>query len=575
MTGIYLPEAQDDKLARDQFLNYSVSDNLDVLGATLEETFYYNPFVSLSRQMVLKHQQKIGNKLGKDEWSASDYYRDGLTYPEQGLTEGAAKAIAESYDQRQERKEIFSRAQGGVGMGIAKFGVSLVGSMLDPLNIASAFVPGAAIRTFVNARRAMKAGESIKTTRLLQESLFKSGQTGKRVAFGAGEGMAGAALVEPIILSTAEAEQDKDYTILDSFLNVTIGGILGGGLHAVGGKISDRMLKAKQETVELAARTAISQKVRGQSVEVNPILDADGNIVQRKFDPNNDEPQIVNFADERSVARTLDDIDNEFKLDIKAKGVKLPDIISPKIKEPKRFSTWVKERKINSKDRMIKDLEQELDKYSFNFKKNDADSIDVLARDATEAGYFVDEPTESDFISALRDDISGNKRYSEYDADAVQTFMQAKELRRYADENGINYKGVSDEDFMASIKQDDQFNAYYEEMKGRTDVEDGLSTEDFNLAMQEQYSAKNEYDEAIDPEAFVLFDGPEKTSRDLDLKELDVEEQQLLNEVSHLQKSDLITEADAEEIRIANQDVERAETSFGNAAEAAARCLVR
>ena len=346
-------------------------------------------------------------------------------------------------------------------------------------------------------------------------------------------------------------------------------------MHAVGGKISDRMLKAKQETVELAARTAISQKVRGQSVEVNPILDADGNIVQRKFDPNNDEPQIVNFADERSVARTLDDIDNEFKLDIKAKGVKLPNIISPKIKEPKRFSTWVKERKINSKDRMIKDLEQELDKYSFNFKKNDADSIDVLARDATEAGYFVDEPTESDFISALRDDISGNKRYSEYDADAVQTFMQAKELRRYADENGINYKGVSDEDFMASIKQDDQFNAYYEEMKGRTEVEDGLSTEDFNLAMQEQYSAKNEYDEAIDPEAFVLFDGPEKTSRDLDLKELDVEEQQLLNEVSHLQKSDLITEADAEEIRIANQDVERAETSFGNAAEAAARCLVR
>jgi len=173
MTGIYLPEAQDDKLARDQFLNYSVSDNLDVLGATLEETFYYNPFVSLSRQMVLKHQQKIGNKLGKDEWSASDYYRDGLSYPEQGLTEGAAKAIADSYDQRQERKEIFSRAQGGVGMGIAKFGVSLVGSMLDPLNIASAFVPGAAIRTFVNARRAMKAGESIKRNRLLQESLFK------------------------------------------------------------------------------------------------------------------------------------------------------------------------------------------------------------------------------------------------------------------------------------------------------------------------------------------------------------------------------------------------------------------
>jgi hypothetical protein len=575
MTGIYLPEAQDDKLARDQFLNYSVSDNLDVLGATLEETFYYNPFVALSRQMVLKHQQKIGNKLGKDEWAASDYYRDGLVYPEDGLTEGAAKAIAQSYDQRQERKEIFSRAEGGIGMGVARFGVSLVGSMLDPLNIASAFVPGAAIRSFVNARRAIKAGDKINKTRLMQQSLFKSGETGKRIAYGGVEGMAGAALVEPLILSTAEAEQDKDYTILDSFLNVTIGGVLGGGLHAVGGKISDKMLQAKRETVVTVLNASIAQKNSGRPVEINAVLNADGSLKQRQFDPRFDEPKIVNFDDEKSVVRALEDIDNEFKLDIKTKGVKFPNIINPKIKPPKRFSIWVKERGINSNDRMIGDFDAKIKKGGSFYKKQGGQSIDVLADDAMEAGYFYKRPTESEFIDVLVDDIQGNKRYSELDESALTTYQQAKELRRYADENNIKYKGVSDEDFMAQIRQDQEFNAYYEEMMGRTEVEDGISTEDFNAALEEQRSLKNQYDEAIDPDSFAFFEGPPQPIRDLDLKELDVEQTQLLNEVEHLQKSNLITESDAEEIRIANQDVERAETSFSSAAEAAARCIVR
>jgi hypothetical protein len=35
MAGLYLPEAQDDANLRNNFLDYSVSDNLDVLGATL------------------------------------------------------------------------------------------------------------------------------------------------------------------------------------------------------------------------------------------------------------------------------------------------------------------------------------------------------------------------------------------------------------------------------------------------------------------------------------------------------------------------------------------------------------
>ena len=235
--------------------------------------------------------------------------------------------------------------------------------------------------------------------------------------------------------------------------------------------------------------------------------------------------------------------------------MQLPDIISPKIKPTKRFSTWLRERKIDPKDRMIGEFDERIRGGASLYKKEGAQSIDVLASDATEAGYFYSKPTEGEFIEALEEDILGNKRYSELDEIELRTYRQAVELRRYADENGINYRGVSDEDFMAQIRQDQQFNAYYEEMMGRTEVEDGISTEDFNAASEEQRSIQNQYDEFIDREGFAFFEGSLQPIRDLDLKELDVEQTQLLNEVEHLQKSNLITESDAEEIKIANQDV--------------------
>ena len=574
MSGLYLPETQDDSIARDDFLNYSVSSNLDVLSTTLKETFYYNPFMSGMRNVMLRVHQKSGETIDKETWKNSEYYRDGLSYPESGLTKTAAMFIANRFDERAERQEILSRARGGFGMGAARFGTALVGSMLDPLNVAASFLPGAAVRTFVNARRAAKTKESVTLGRVAKESAFQTGKTGKRFVAGAGEGIAGAALVEPIILSTAELEQDKDYTLLDSFLNITIGGILGGGLHVVGGKFSDRLQKARKETLEAALKASIAQKTSGKPVQVQSILDADGNLKPRKYDPKNREPEFVNFADEKSMLRTLDDIDNEFKLNIKTKGVKFPDIISPRIKQPKRFSTWVREKGINSKDRMIKEFDENIKAGASFYKKNDGQGIDVLARDATEEGYFANEPTEGEFIDALRDDIDGNKRYSFNDEDAVTAYNQAQELKAYADENNINYKGVSDTDFMAQIKQNDEFNAYYEQMLGRVDA-DGLEPTLFDEAMTEQMEAMKRLDEAIEAEGQDIFSGPDPVARELELKELDIEEQQLLDEIEHYKKSNLITDTDAENIKIANEDVQRAETSFQSAAEAAARCLVR
>lgn len=572
MSGLYLPAAQDDEMARDQFLNYSVSSTSTVLGATLEETFYYNPFMSGMRNIALRQAQKTGEIINKEDWKNSDDYREGLSYPEAGFTKAAAMFIANRFDERKERQEIFSRGKGGFAMGAAKFGVSLVGSALDPLNIGASFLPGAAVRTFVNARRAAKTGGAVTKT-----SAFQAGKTGKRFLAGAGEGVLGAALVEPIILSTAELEQDKDYTLLDSFLNATIGGVLGGGLHVVGGKLSDRLQKARKETIETVIKTAVSQRVSGNPVEINAILEADGNWKKRKHQQD-EEPRIVDMGDAKAVTRTLEDMDNEFKLVVSLKGSKFPESIKPSLPEPKSLARWVRNNanRFSSDDSNIPELLAKLSvKEVGQLKKKGGRSIDDLSREAADLGYFNEEPTINEFIEALVEDINGNRKWRDQDLDTVDIYNEAIELKKLADEFGINYKGISEEDFIKSINQNKQANDYYESMLNDTDG-DGLDGKSYDDVMTQADADYNNYkDDMIDYPETDIFSGVAQVSRDLDLKELDIEHQQLLNEVDHYKKINLITEDDAEKIKIANEDVKRAETSFQSAAEAAARCLVR
>ena len=96
-------------------------------------------------------------------------------------------------------------------------GVGLVASMLDPINIGSAFVP------VVNTAR-------------FASLAARYGKNSARALTGAVEGAVGATLVEPLILTAAAVEQDKDYNLYDSFMNVVFGTALGGGLHVIGGK---------------------------------------------------------------------------------------------------------------------------------------------------------------------------------------------------------------------------------------------------------------------------------------------------------------------------------------------------
>ena len=259
MGDVFVPEIEFNQNRQNTYFDATKVGTLDVLGATLEETFYYNPTNAVDRFLQMQFGEgRTGNILSPEQYKTSEYFREGLEAPEEGIKEGYAQLLAQNYDKRAAITQTLSRSKGGFGLGAAQFGTMLLGSVLDPINVASAFIP-----VFPAARYA---------------HLVKNlGLTKARAVRGVVEGSVGATLVEPIVLGQAALEQDENYNLLDSFLNVTIGGVLGGGLHVGFGRISDVIERRSQKTKEQAILTSIKQSLTDQEVNPTPIIKADLN----------------------------------------------------------------------------------------------------------------------------------------------------------------------------------------------------------------------------------------------------------------------------------------------------------
>lgn len=255
MVDVYIPDQEEDTNLTQQYHSYAKAGTLDVLGATLDETLYYNPANALGRladQYLFEGTR--GRVLSKDEWASSEFFREDIEVGDEGIKEGLANLLAERHDERLEFQTTLQRSRGGFGLGAAQFGVALAGSFLDPLNVASAFIPSVAL-----ARGATVAS--------------RLGRNGNRFTTGMMDGAIGAAVVEPLVIGAAAAEQDRDYGLMDSFLNVALGSALGGGLHWGVGKISDRINSAPPQVRDTAQQTAIGQVASDQEVTAGRLVE--------------------------------------------------------------------------------------------------------------------------------------------------------------------------------------------------------------------------------------------------------------------------------------------------------------
>ena len=223
----------------------------DVTKAAAGEAWEFNPAQAINKYFDMqfaraKEKELDQTPIPKDELN-KQYADLGLHFDEDEYGSVVDIIVAEKQEERK-RQSIMQRGPQTAGAMAAKLGAGLVTSVADPVNLMAAFIP-----VFGQARFAALAG--------------RIGFGKARFVRGTVEGAAGAALVEPIVYNIAQ-ELQADYTLADSFLNVTFGGLIGGGLHVGVGKLKD-LNDARKFRSDVATLKEQGKLVDGQEPEFN------------------------------------------------------------------------------------------------------------------------------------------------------------------------------------------------------------------------------------------------------------------------------------------------------------------
>lgn len=152
--------------------------------------------------------------------------------PADGIYADNLKALVERQQDQTARQVAIAASPTGA-RSVLGFGAQLGASMLDPLNIATAFVPVIG---------------PMKYTALLADAGSALARAGIRAGVGAAEGAAGAALLTPLDYAAAR-NVGNDYTMTDALENVAFGAVFGGGLHTLGGAFKDAVSGAPRREV--------------------------------------------------------------------------------------------------------------------------------------------------------------------------------------------------------------------------------------------------------------------------------------------------------------------------------------
>jgi hypothetical protein len=169
--------------------------------------------------------------------------------PKDGMRRETLDILIQAKREELDRGSAISRADTGqMALGfLAAVGTSAT----DPINVLSAFVPVVGPAKYAGMLE--RAGSSLAKASL-------------RARVGATEGLVGAALIEPLTFGLARDEQ-ADYTLSDSIMNLALGTALGGGLHSGLGAVSDAISSGRSNIVpeDLNARVvdSLNQNNRG------------------------------------------------------------------------------------------------------------------------------------------------------------------------------------------------------------------------------------------------------------------------------------------------------------------------
>jgi hypothetical protein len=194
----------------------------DVLRETFAMAFEENPIMAVKRWNDLREAEQEGPKLTAEVARAklkdAGMERD-ITVSEVGITQAALDTLMWRKKVERRRQEIFARSEGGFVEGAQRLGLAIGTTLSDPISMGLNFVP-----IVGQARYA----------RWLAGARGLGGKLAVRGGVGAVEGAGGAALAEIPIYAMRTQEQ-ADYDAVDSLLNVSLGSVIGAGLHTTVG----------------------------------------------------------------------------------------------------------------------------------------------------------------------------------------------------------------------------------------------------------------------------------------------------------------------------------------------------
>ena len=206
------------KYAKQTGFDQFSTDLSDVLAETAKDAWKYNPVSSALRLYELNQSRDVDEPLISFQ-ELNKKYKDSGIFFEQDEKQSTVDVLVERKKEERNRQSIIQRGPTGVIATTAKFGTAMVASMADPINLAMMFIPVVGQVRFASL-------------------VARYGLTKARMMKGSLEGLVGISAVEPLVYAAASAEQ-SDYGLMDSFMAVSFGTILGGGLHVGAGKLKD------------------------------------------------------------------------------------------------------------------------------------------------------------------------------------------------------------------------------------------------------------------------------------------------------------------------------------------------
>ena len=582
MVDIYFPEINKSSDHVSNFFDRAPARTSDVLyeEAASQFRFGYDALSAIATNIA-----PSGDFLTAEEWRSSKYYREGVEISEDGVYESVAESLATASDRRFRRDLTLSNAKRGFGMGVARFGASMVGAIGDPLNIGLSVLAPVALGYSAAARAASASVQAGVRAR--------AGVTAGRVAAGAGEATVGALAFEPIALIGAEFQQDPDYGLFDSFVNLTAGAILGGAVGGIAGKFKDRRTAALEtasvisrsdpQTVLESIRVSIAQMSDGLPVRVDALQNADPNIGPAA----KAEAEVKRKRAQTRKANVVNPKPDE--LPDLLKRAHVIDKNTKTTKTPKTLTQFVKENgRIATESVLQGDLKSRLDQGAFGVRASRAKGgidIEDMALKAQEAGYFeldveVDRITPQQLVEALEEDGGfGNKIFSRFDDD-VQAYEDAVAYDEIAYTLDIDPRGMTDGEFLQEIETRTNALTQEEALQNEISKGPGISKQEFDDEIARVQAALLEQG---DLEEFVsAAEEMAQLSQSYDKRVLtqdsrvaaankDIEE--LQSQLNALRANDLLTDEELASVAEYDDLINRAD-EYQSIVEAGAACVI-